>query len=153
MLLTPSLMILSTPSLRLSTATVCVARISTASVVAKAGIIPSTPFNSLALIIGHLLLNFPTVAIRLPLRLSLRLVNSFAKALSNKTIVARKGRVHDKRLERSLSAMFSLQQYRKCFTMRITASLQRQTGYLGFLSQVMRRDPDKESDRFLEARL
>src|SRR5205823_7063000 len=54
MLLTPSLMILSTPSLRLSTAMVWVARISTASGVAKAGIIPRTPLSSLAVIIGHL---------------------------------------------------------------------------------------------------
>src|SRR5918996_1013312 len=55
----PSLMILSTPSLRLSTAIVCVDRISTASGVAKAGIIPSTPLNSLALIIEHLLSKLP----------------------------------------------------------------------------------------------
>src|SRR4030095_1782942 len=88
MLLTPSLMILSTPSLRLSIAMVCVARISTASVVAKAGIIPSTPFNSLALIISHLLSKFRCFRGNSAdlYVLFLRLVNRSAKVLSNKTV-------------------------------------------------------------------
>src|SRR5258705_3994163 len=55
---TPSLMILSTPSLRLSTAIVCVALMSAASGVAKAGIIPRTPFSSFALSMASLLVRY-----------------------------------------------------------------------------------------------